>query len=217
MNQSPLKLFDPKSHLNSILFPCQCCFFFFLQKGCKLFCDPFISTNFTTLFQCFKHGTMREFLKYIAERSLYLGECRQRVPHFSAQTRNNFVSTKQEVEKLMKRIRSADQDYKPPGQWTMEGFLYVQEKRESSSRGSGPSRLSQSPPSFMSACFYIHHHKHVLGSPWPLQKTSSHTKLIIYPVYTFSLICSQTRACACACVAGVAPNDRFLSAVINNV
>ncbi|XP_030600924.1 rho GTPase-activating protein 42 isoform X1 [Archocentrus centrarchus] len=44
-------------------------------------------------------------------------------------TRNNFMSTKQEVEKLMKRIRSADQDYKPPGQWTMEGFLYVQEKR----------------------------------------------------------------------------------------
>ncbi|XP_043976369.1 rho GTPase-activating protein 42 isoform X2 [Gambusia affinis] len=44
-------------------------------------------------------------------------------------TRNNFVSTKQEVEKLMNRIRSADQDYKPPGQWTMEGFLYVQEKR----------------------------------------------------------------------------------------
>uniref|UniRef100_UPI0037E750A4 rho GTPase-activating protein 42 n=1 Tax=Semicossyphus pulcher TaxID=241346 RepID=UPI0037E750A4 len=44
-------------------------------------------------------------------------------------TRNNFESTKQEVEKLMKRIRSADQDYKPPGQWTMEGFLYVQEKR----------------------------------------------------------------------------------------
>lgn len=44
-------------------------------------------------------------------------------------TRNNFVSTKQEVEKLMRRIRSVDQDYKPPGQWTMEGFLYVQEKR----------------------------------------------------------------------------------------
>lgn len=34
----------------------------------------------------------------------------------------------------MKRIRSADQDYKPPGQWTMEGFLYVQEKRESAAR-----------------------------------------------------------------------------------
>ncbi|XP_057693961.1 rho GTPase-activating protein 42-like isoform X2 [Corythoichthys intestinalis] len=44
-------------------------------------------------------------------------------------TRNNFVSTKQEVEKLMKRIRSADQDYKAPGPWSMEGFLYVQEKR----------------------------------------------------------------------------------------
>ncbi|XP_053738608.1 rho GTPase-activating protein 42-like isoform X2 [Synchiropus splendidus] len=44
-------------------------------------------------------------------------------------TRNNFLSTKQEVEKLMRRIRSAEQDYRPPGPWTMEGFLYVQEKR----------------------------------------------------------------------------------------
>ncbi|KAL4647713.1 rho GTPase-activating protein 42-like isoform X1 [Arapaima gigas] len=44
-------------------------------------------------------------------------------------TRNNFESTKQEVEKLMKRMRSADHDYRPPSQWTMEGFLYVQEKR----------------------------------------------------------------------------------------
>ncbi|XP_067245839.1 rho GTPase-activating protein 42 isoform X2 [Chanodichthys erythropterus] len=44
-------------------------------------------------------------------------------------TRNNFLSTKQEVEMLMKRVRSADQDQKPPGQWTMEGYLYVQEKR----------------------------------------------------------------------------------------
>ncbi|XP_035288962.1 rho GTPase-activating protein 42-like isoform X2 [Anguilla anguilla] len=44
-------------------------------------------------------------------------------------TRNNFVSTRQEVEKLMRRMKSADQDYKAPGQWTMEGFLYVQEKR----------------------------------------------------------------------------------------
>uniref|UniRef100_A0A8C2F104 Rho GTPase activating protein 42b n=1 Tax=Cyprinus carpio TaxID=7962 RepID=A0A8C2F104_CYPCA len=44
-------------------------------------------------------------------------------------TRNNFLSTKQEVEKLMNRVRSADQDQKPPGQWTMEGYLYVQEKR----------------------------------------------------------------------------------------
>ncbi|XP_057204299.1 rho GTPase-activating protein 42 isoform X3 [Triplophysa rosa] len=44
-------------------------------------------------------------------------------------TRNNFLSTKQEVEKLMNRVRSADQDQHPPGQWTMEGYLYVQEKR----------------------------------------------------------------------------------------
>ncbi|KAG9273324.1 rho GTPase-activating protein 42 isoform X2 [Astyanax mexicanus] len=44
-------------------------------------------------------------------------------------TRNNFLSTKQEVEKLMKRVRSADQDQKPPGRFTMEGYLYVQEKR----------------------------------------------------------------------------------------
>lgn len=46
-------------------------------------------------------------------------------------TRNNFLSTKQEVEKLMNRVRSADQDQKPPGHWTMEGYLYVQEKRKS--------------------------------------------------------------------------------------
>ncbi|TRY93833.1 hypothetical protein DNTS_023756 [Danionella cerebrum] len=44
-------------------------------------------------------------------------------------TRNNFLSTKQEVENLMKRVKSADQDQKPPGQWTMEGYLYQQEKR----------------------------------------------------------------------------------------
>ncbi|XP_057216907.1 rho GTPase-activating protein 42 isoform X3 [Triplophysa rosa] len=44
-------------------------------------------------------------------------------------TRNNFESTRQEVENLMRRIRSAEQDIKAPGQWTMEGFLYVQEKR----------------------------------------------------------------------------------------
>ncbi|XP_059382319.1 rho GTPase-activating protein 42-like [Carassius carassius] len=44
-------------------------------------------------------------------------------------TRNNFESTRQEVENLMRRIRSADQDFKAPGEWTMEGFLYVQEKR----------------------------------------------------------------------------------------
>jgi len=49
---------------------------------------------------------------------------------FPVKTRNNFESTRQEVENLMRRIRSAEQDFKAPGQWTMEGFLYVQEKRE---------------------------------------------------------------------------------------
>lgn len=31
----------------------------------------------------------------------------------------------------MQRMKSANQDYRPPSQWTMEGYLYVQEKRES--------------------------------------------------------------------------------------
>ncbi|OCT93242.1 rho GTPase-activating protein 42 [Xenopus laevis] len=44
-------------------------------------------------------------------------------------TRNNFESTRQEMEQLMQRMKSADQDYRPPSQWTMEGYLYVQEKR----------------------------------------------------------------------------------------
>ncbi|KAE8627679.1 hypothetical protein XENTR_v10007100 [Xenopus tropicalis] len=44
-------------------------------------------------------------------------------------TRNNFESTRQEMERLMQRMKPADQDYRPPSQWTMEGYLYVQEKR----------------------------------------------------------------------------------------
>ncbi|XP_074000991.1 rho GTPase-activating protein 42 [Numenius arquata] len=44
-------------------------------------------------------------------------------------TRNNFESTRQEVERLMQRMKSANQDYRPPSQWTMEGYLFVQEKR----------------------------------------------------------------------------------------
>nr|XP_058145208.1 rho GTPase-activating protein 42 isoform X2 [Dasypus novemcinctus] len=44
-------------------------------------------------------------------------------------TRNNFESTRQEVERLMQRMKSANQDYRPPSQWTMEGYLYVQERR----------------------------------------------------------------------------------------
>ncbi|KAG8584633.1 hypothetical protein GDO81_004698 [Engystomops pustulosus] len=44
-------------------------------------------------------------------------------------TRNNFESTRQEMDRLMQRMKSADQEYRPPSQWTMEGYLYVQEKR----------------------------------------------------------------------------------------
>ncbi|XP_069874460.1 rho GTPase-activating protein 42 isoform X1 [Dipodomys merriami] len=44
-------------------------------------------------------------------------------------TRNNFESTRQEVERLMQRMKSANRDYRPPSPWTMEGYLYVQEKR----------------------------------------------------------------------------------------
>uniref|UniRef100_A0A8C6XTZ4 Rho GTPase activating protein 42 n=1 Tax=Naja naja TaxID=35670 RepID=A0A8C6XTZ4_NAJNA len=44
-------------------------------------------------------------------------------------TRNNFESTRQEVERLMQRMKSASQDYRPLSQWTMEGYLYIQEKR----------------------------------------------------------------------------------------
>lgn len=44
--------------------------------------------------------------------------------------RNNFESTRAEVERLMKRIRSAEEDFKAPGCFTMEGYLYIQEKRE---------------------------------------------------------------------------------------
>uniref|UniRef100_A0A8C6P6S8 Rho GTPase activating protein 42a n=1 Tax=Nothobranchius furzeri TaxID=105023 RepID=A0A8C6P6S8_NOTFU len=43
--------------------------------------------------------------------------------------RNNFESTRAEVERLMKRIRSAEDDFKAPSCFTMEGFLYIQEKR----------------------------------------------------------------------------------------
>ncbi|KAM3601730.1 uncharacterized protein V6R79_017896 [Siganus canaliculatus] len=43
--------------------------------------------------------------------------------------RNNFESTHTEVERLMKRIRSAEEDFKAPSGFTMEGYLYIQEKR----------------------------------------------------------------------------------------
>ncbi|KAM6911995.1 rho GTPase-activating protein 42 isoform 1-T1 [Lycodopsis pacificus] len=43
--------------------------------------------------------------------------------------RNNFESTRAEVERLMKRIRSAEEDFQAPSCFTMEGYLYIQEKR----------------------------------------------------------------------------------------
>ena len=49
---------------------------------------------------------------------------------FIVQARNNFESTRAEVERLMKRIRSAEEDFQAPSCFTMEGYLYIQEKRE---------------------------------------------------------------------------------------
>lgn len=49
---------------------------------------------------------------------------------FAIKARNNFESTRAEVERLMKRIRSAEEDFKAPSCFTMEGYLYIQEKRE---------------------------------------------------------------------------------------
>lgn len=49
---------------------------------------------------------------------------------FAVKARNNFESTRAEVERLMKRIRSAEEDFNPPSCFTMEGYLYIQEKRK---------------------------------------------------------------------------------------
>lgn len=90
-------------------------------------------TSVVQVLSCLRSDTRAQatcFSLHVLEEKLASLMQIQSCPALFAQTRNNFVSTKQEVEKLMKRIRSADQDYKPPGQWTMEGFLYVQEKRE---------------------------------------------------------------------------------------
>ncbi|XP_052668645.1 rho GTPase-activating protein 42 [Harpia harpyja] len=57
------------------------------------------------------------------------GPYKQQLQFNLQNTRNNFESTRQEVERLMQRMKSANQDYRPPSQWTMEGYLYVQEKR----------------------------------------------------------------------------------------
>lgn len=44
------------------------------------------------------------------------------------QTRNHFSSTREEMEELKKRMKEAPQTCKLPGQPTIEGYLYTQEK-----------------------------------------------------------------------------------------
>ncbi|XP_071977729.1 rho GTPase-activating protein 10 [Engystomops pustulosus] len=44
-------------------------------------------------------------------------------------TRNRFEGTRSEVEELMRKIRKSPQEHKRAGPFTMEGYLYVQEKR----------------------------------------------------------------------------------------
>ncbi|XP_054846114.1 rho GTPase-activating protein 10 [Eublepharis macularius] len=44
-------------------------------------------------------------------------------------TRNRFEGTRSEVEELMNKIRRNPQEHKRANQFTMEGYLYVQEKR----------------------------------------------------------------------------------------
>ncbi|XP_017711483.1 PREDICTED: oligophrenin-1-like [Rhinopithecus bieti] len=43
-------------------------------------------------------------------------------------TRNHFSSTREEMEELKKRMKEAPQTCKLPGQPTIEGYLYTQEK-----------------------------------------------------------------------------------------
>ncbi|CAM4550491.1 rho GTPase-activating protein 10 isoform X1 [Caretta caretta] len=44
-------------------------------------------------------------------------------------TRNRFEGTRSEVEELMNKIRQSPQEHKRANQFTIEGYLYVQEKR----------------------------------------------------------------------------------------
>uniref|UniRef100_A0A674MXY9 Rho GTPase activating protein 42a n=1 Tax=Takifugu rubripes TaxID=31033 RepID=A0A674MXY9_TAKRU len=48
---------------------------------------------------------------------------------FNLQNVNKNNLTRAEVERLMRRIRSAEEDFKAPSSFTMEGYLYIQEKR----------------------------------------------------------------------------------------
>lgn len=47
---------------------------------------------------------------------------------FYCQTRNHFSSTREELEDLKKRMKEAPLTCKLPGQPTIEGYLYTQEK-----------------------------------------------------------------------------------------
>lgn len=47
---------------------------------------------------------------------------------FPCQTRNHFSSTREELEDLKKRMKEAPLTCKLPGQPTIEGYLYTQEK-----------------------------------------------------------------------------------------
>lgn len=47
---------------------------------------------------------------------------------FCYQTRNHFSSTREELEDLKKRMKEAPLTCKLPGQPTIEGYLYTQEK-----------------------------------------------------------------------------------------
>lgn len=46
------------------------------------------------------------------------------------QTRNRFEGTRSEVESLMKKMKENPHEHKSISPFTMEGYLYVQEKRK---------------------------------------------------------------------------------------
>lgn len=48
----------------------------------------------------------------------------------SFQTRNRFEGTRSEVESLMKKMKENPLEHKTISPYTMEGYLYVQEKRK---------------------------------------------------------------------------------------
>lgn len=59
----------------------------------------------------------------------------------SFQTRNRFEGTRSEVESLMKKMKENPLEHKTISPYTMEGYLYVQEKRKCSDcQGGGHSQ-----------------------------------------------------------------------------